>query len=421
VENRGRPRRPRLCSYIPVSASPIPPPRHCIGLHTAGFSDTIDILLDSVTPYATHCYCTLIPPFTENILNQLPRRAYNMDPFGTAMSMAEMDSPEHQRRLANIRRSRRLCNRRAARDVDLLKQQSEKRKRSTKATLTERRVQLAQRKNNIAPFTRGGTFPFMRLPAELRINIYYMALSRNEPLLLHATRPAEKAEDPPNPRDGLSPDMLAFTPEALPLEATFTSDTPMRRRSSCPPPEQATPLRDPILPAILRLNHQTYKEARQVLYGDNVFTLSLSSGIYTLSSLHQRSRSLIKHVVLSIPSHYDILDGFADLVRLGLRYCWGLETFKIILPADLADEGRLPSPTTSVYANAFHILRWLPRGCSVELEGNVSEPMRRVVAEEGRLQTALDEVSGIRGEQDYIANASQPSYLKRQHQMPERH
>jgi epsin len=58
-----------------------------------------------------------------------------------------------------------------------------------------------------------------------------------------------------------------------------------------------------------------------------------------------------------------------------------------------------------VYANAFHILRWLPRGCNVGLEGNVSETVKRVVAEEGRLQNVLDEAS----------------YLKRQHQMPERH
>jgi epsin len=307
-----------------------------------------------------------------------------MEPVGMPTTMAGMDSPEQQRTMANMRRSRRLRNRRAVREANLPKQESEKPKRSTKAKIT---AQHAQRNNNTAQFTREGTFPFMSLPAELRINIYYMALSRNQPLLLHATRPAEKVEDTPRSSDG-SDEEIPTSPQDVVIP-----ETRMRRRSSCAPLEPATPLHDPILPVILRLNRQTYKEARQVLYGDNVFTLSLSSGIYTLSTLHQRSRSLIKRVVLSIPSHYDILDGFADLVRLGLRYCWGLETFKIILPADLADEQRLPSPTTSVYANAFHILRWLPRGCSVELEGNVSEPMRRVVAEEGRLQTSLDEVS----------------------------
>ena len=301
-------------------------------------------------------------------------------------TMAGIDSPEQQRTTTSMRRSRRLRNRRAAREANLPKKYSNKPKRSTKAKLT---AQHTQQKNDTAQFTREGTFPFMSLPAELRINIYYMALSRNQPLLLHATRPAEKAEDAPRSPNGSDED-IPMSPRDV-----VNPETRMRRRSSCEAIESTSPLHDPILPVILRLNRQTYKEARQVLYGDNVFTLSLSSGIFTLSTLHQRSRSLIKHIVLSIPSHYDILDGFADLVRLGLRYCWGLETFKIILPADLADEQRLPSPTTSVYANAFHILRWLPRGCSVELEGNVSEPMRRVVAEEGRLQTALDEVSYV--------------------------
>jgi len=79
-------------------------------------------------------------------------------------------------------------------------------------------------------------------------------------------------------------------------------------------------------------------------------------------------------------------------VRLGLRYCWGLKTFKIILKASLPDDGRV-NGATSVYANAFHILRWLPRGCKVELEGCVSETVKKVVAEEGRLMDVLDEVS----------------------------
>ncbi|ENI07128.1 hypothetical protein COCC4DRAFT_132570 [Bipolaris maydis ATCC 48331] len=241
-------------------------------------------------------------------------------------------------------------------------------------------------------------FPFMKLPAELRIHIYHMALVREEPLLLHADRAPEK------------PDEDEFPPAPAPVLRRVWFHGPEQRpylnqrgRGQSPGPERI-PLSDPIIPEILRLNKQIYKEARQVLYSDNVFTLSLTSGIHTLSTLHQRSRSLIKHVVLTIPSHHDILDGFADLVRLGLRYCWGLKTFKIILQASLPDDGRMTG-ATSVYANAFHILRWLPRGCNVGLEGNVSDTVKKVVAEEGRLQAVLDEAS----------------YLKRQHQMPERH
>lgn len=232
----------------------------------------------------------------------------------------------------------------------------------------------------------GQTFPFMKLPAELRIHVYHMALSRNEPLLLHAERAPEKSDEDSTPNP---------TPARTQRTCFGTLPRPERRARATSAGPEHTPLKDPIIPEILRLNKLIYKEARQVLYSDNIFTLSLASGIHTLSTLHQRSRSLIKSVVLTIPSHHDILDGFADLVRLGLRYCWGLKFFKIILQASLPDDGGRVSGATSVYANAFHILRWLPRGCSVVLEGCVSESVMRVVREEGRLQGVLDEVSGL--------------------------
>lgn len=245
-----------------------------------------------------------------------------------------------------------------------------------------------------APLRPKDIFPFVQLPAELRIHIYHMALHRDTPLYLHAARSPEKDEETSNTLDENS----------CPLASPTDLSTRVRRpRAPSPPPDVIPPL-DPIVPTILRLNQQIYKEARSVLYSANTFTLSLLSGIHTLSTLHQRSRSLIKHVILTIPSHHDILDGFADLVRLGLRYCWGLKTFKIILQASLPDDGRM-THATSVYANAFHILRWLPRGCKVVLEGNVSEVVRDVVREEGRLQSVLDDMG----------------YAKRQHQMPERH
>ena len=238
-------------------------------------------------------------------------------------------------------------------------------------------------------------FPFMQLPAELRIHIYHMALHRDTPLYLHASiRASEKDEDAAN----------AVDDNSCPLASPTDLSTRARRQRVPTPPPDITPPLDPVVPTILRLNKEIYKEARSVLYSANTFTLSLLSGIHTLSTLHQRSRSLIKHVILTIPSHHDILDGFADLVRLGLRYCWGLKTFKIILQASLPDDGRM-SHATSVYANAFHIMRWLPRGCKVVLEGNVSEVVRDVVREEGRLQSVLDD----------------EGYAKRQHQMPERH
>lgn len=257
------------------------------------------------------------------------------------------------------------------------------------SSLTESQLSLPA---DDTPLERKDIFPFMQLPAELRIHIYHMALHRSEPLFLHAARVEKDLED------------VSTLDESCPLVSTSAITAPTRRPRAPSPPPDITPLLDPVVPTILRLNQQIYKEARSVLYSGNTFTLSLISGIHTLSTLHQRSRSLIKHVILTIPSHHDILDGFADLVRLGLRYCWGLKTFKIILQASLPDDGRM-THATSVYANAFHILRWLPRGCKVLLEGNVSEVVRDVVREEGRLQTVLDEVG----------------YAKRQHQMPERH
>src|SRR5690242_6381364 len=262
------------------------------------------------------------------------------------------------------------------------------------SSLTESQTSQTSPTNN-SPLERKDIFPFMQLPAELRLHIYYMALYRDTPLFLHAPRPME--EDPEEGSISLD------TSSGTLASPSDTSPPVRRRRNPTPTPDVAPPL-DPIVPNILRLNQQVYKEARSVLYSANTFNLSLASGTYTLGTLHQRSRSLIKHVSLTIPSHHDILDGFADLVRLGLRYCWGLATFKIILQARLPDDGRM-THATNVHANAFHILRWLPSGCKVLLEGNVSDLVMDVVREEGRLQTVLDE----------------EGYAKRQHQMPERH
>ncbi|KAH6633444.1 hypothetical protein C7974DRAFT_171802 [Boeremia exigua] len=261
------------------------------------------------------------------------------------------------------------------------------------SSLTESQISLPV---DGTPFERKGIFPFMELPAELRIHIYHMALHRDTPLFLHASRPLEEdAEEGSVPID--RPAVYTFT------SSCEAASPPRRRRNLSPLPDIDPPL-DPVVPTILRLNQQIYKEARSVLYSTNTFNLSLFSGTYTLSTLHQRSRSLIKHIVLTIPSHHDILDGFADLVRLGLRYCWGLKTFKVIMQARFPDDNRVMH-ATNVHANAFHILRWLPRGCEVLLEGHVSDIVKDVVREEGRYQSMLDEVG----------------YAKRQHQMPERH
>ncbi|KAF2116323.1 hypothetical protein BDV96DRAFT_573801 [Lophiotrema nucula] len=268
--------------------------------------------------------------------------------------------------------------------------------------------------NQQEPVNPKNVFPFMKLPAELRLGVYRMALVQSTPLKLQMLKPGSPAEHRAamwDHRLQMEEDAFRGSYEVRGNSVVFSGWGGYGVDDAEDDLGHLTSLRlakkvynDGLVPEFLTINREVYKEARQVLYGDNTFVLRLDTGIYTLSQISQRSRSQIKHIILAIPSHHDILEGFSDLVRLGLRYCWGLKSFTIILSGVLPDE-RTMAGTTSIYANAFHILRWLPRDCKVKLEGNVNEQVRQVIEEEGRLQTELDETS----------------YLKRQHQMPERH
>ncbi|OJD40258.1 uncharacterized protein BKCO1_1000388 [Diplodia corticola] len=248
-------------------------------------------------------------------------------------------------------------------------------------------------------------FPFMELPSELRLEIYRMALSRPKPILLHMPRPSEKEQNQGDyqwetEEDG--PDLFGRPTrnsetvdvdqdeQDLVLPRRNAPDRRIESRKQLPTGDSGINT-DPLVPALLRVSQLIYRESRPVLYSDNELVLHLPSALCTLSQLHQRSRSLIKHVRLAIPTHHDILEGFADLVRLGLRYCWGLKTFTISLPDMFPEERHVPSSTTNVYANAFHILRWLPKNTLVQLEGNVHEEIRKVVEENGQLSKKLNE------------------------------
>ncbi|KAL1621781.1 hypothetical protein SLS54_005304 [Diplodia seriata] len=247
-------------------------------------------------------------------------------------------------------------------------------------------------------------FPFMELPSELRLEIYRMALSRPKPILLHMPRPSEKEQnqgdyqwETEETESVLAEDRASRNNDANDDEGLLAQPrrgAPDRRsesRRQLPTGDNGINT-DPLVPALLRVSQLIYRESRPVLYSDNELVLHLPSALCTLSQLHQRSRSLIKHVRLAIPTHHDILEGFADLVRLGLRYCWGLKTFTISLPDMFPEERHVPSSTTNVYANAFHILRWLPKNTLVQLEGNVHEEIRKVVEENGQLSKKLNEV-----------------------------
>lgn len=286
---------------------------------------------------------------------------------------------------------------------------------------------------------RQNSFPFMKLSAELRLMIYRMALRHEGPLLLsiHKPKPLVQEEEASSPTS-TDDDVIAFlndlprvdpyslrsrVPAAarqstllnattlgghgviapvIPQQNTSEASRPRRTRARGPAVAKAKskPVRAPtnLVPAILCLNRQIYREARSVLYSENIINLELDTSIFSVNSLRQPTRSLLKHIHVSIASYHDILDGFSDLVRLGLRYCWGLQVLTISLPGgwpNLPSEN-LPNGkkcTGNVYANAFHILRWLPKTTKIILEGDPSSEIKKVVEQCGRAAEELDEVS----------------------------
>ncbi|KAK7627680.1 hypothetical protein IWX48DRAFT_619817 [Phyllosticta citricarpa] len=237
-------------------------------------------------------------------------------------------------------------------------------------------------------------FPFMELPSELRLEIYRMALCRLEPVLLHMPRSVTQ-EDPSSEKEDSSDSAVETG-----WSRESTGQCRLVRRQ-WEPDWRNKPLNlfakgincEPLIPALLRVSKLVHREAKPVLYSENELTLWLPTALCTLMHLHQRSRSLIKHIRLRLPTYHDILDGFSELVRLGLRYCWGLKTLTISLPDFPYDRNAYGPNTPNVYVNAFHILRWLPKHTTVRLDANSHEDIRRVVEENCRLAGMMSEVS----------------------------
>jgi hypothetical protein len=194
-------------------------------------------------------------------------------------------------------------------------------------------------------------------------------------------------------------------PPRAPRGRRTTTTTTIASTTVLPPRAPRPQDVDPLLVKLLCASKLIYKEARAILYGENNFMLDLDTAQITLAALHQRSRGQIKHLRVTIPTHNEILERFAEVVRLSLRYCWRLKRFVVHMPFVLPGaEGSSTSGNTTVYANAFDILRWLPRQCEVMLEGNVCEEIRRVVEKNSNLAKSLDEVSyGL-----YLHNGAQP-------------
>lgn len=154
---------------------------------------------------------------------------------------------------------------------------------------------------------------------------------------------------------------------------------------------------DPLLVNVLRVSKEMYKEARSVLYSENIFTLDLNTAMTTLACLHQRSRRQIKHVELEVPTYNEILERFQETVRLSLRYCSGLKQFIIHMPFTLPGaDGSGTTGNTTVYANGFDILRWLPQDCEILLKGNICKEIETVVNKHRQLAGSLDQLAYAR-------------------------
>ena len=152
---------------------------------------------------------------------------------------------------------------------------------------------------------------------------------------------------------------------------------------------------DPLIVNILRTNKTVYKEARAVLYNENIFDLSIGTAVSSLAALHQRSRRLIRHVELEIPSYTEIQDKFGEVVRLSLRYCSGLRKLVIHTPFYLpgGDGSATPNSNVQIWAQGFDILRWLPQQCDVVLMGNKNAEIEEVVNKHLHLAKTLTPVS----------------------------
>lgn len=181
---------------------------------------------------------------------------------------------------------------------------------------------------------------------------------------------------------------------------------------------------NPLIVPLLGASKTVYKEARDVLYSENIFTLDIFTAVSSLAALHQRSRRRIRHVELEIPTYTEILESFSETVRLGLRYCFGLRRLVVHTPFTLpggeaaaaaanaaanhgagggaaggvmngAVIGAAAGGNTTVYANGFDILRWLPQTCEVVLEGTRNREIDAVVGRHLHLAGVQDPVSTI--------------------------
>lgn len=298
------------------------------------------------------------------------------------------------------------------------------------------------------PITNKDELPFklMELPTEIRLEIYRACLTRPQSILLSRQPQLSKHGDgvvaeSPNAEvtnrasshrsftgfvAGGAPGSAPASSVAASLAATWSSTNAtgsgastaqvlVPAGASAHSNDRNQSLKriqpeDPLLTNILRVSKEVYKEARGVLYSENYFKLDLNTAQSTLAYLHQRSRRQIKHIEVEIPSYNDILERFQETVRLSLRYCSGLKECLIHMPFMLPGaDGSGTSGNTTVYANGFDILRWLPQECNIIIEGRTCLEIEQVVNKHRQLAKTLDKLAYARRQLISNENAVQQS------------
>ncbi|KAJ9635181.1 hypothetical protein H2199_008667 [Coniosporium tulheliwenetii] len=233
-------------------------------------------------------------------------------------------------------------------------------------------------------------FSFMDLPTELRFMIYRICLARPKPILLYAPSPQPDAAQARNIAQQARRQQAQQQQQAQLAQQQQLQSQPRTRASNRTDP--ATPEStnsDPLTPALLRVSRTIYAEAKRILYNDNTLHIPLRDD--TLQSLPQRTRSQLRHARISYHSDRETARSFGDAIRLGLRYCWGLQSATVVMPT-----WWMADPSGKMFAADFHCLFWLPRGCRVVLEGEANEQVRAVVEARARLAETADEKTWAR-------------------------
>lgn len=137
------------------------------------------------------------------------------------------------------------------------------------------------------------------------------------------------------------------------------------------------------------MSRTLYAEAKPILYNANTLHVALSDE--TLRKLPQRTRSQLRHARIEYHSDRETARAFGDAIRLGLRYCWGLQSATVVMPTSWSGDA-----SGRMFTADFRCLYWLPRGCRVVLEGEANAQVKAAVEARARLAETADEETWAR-------------------------